>query len=111
MQKLCTNGTAETKFHHKFSAFRNTQNCKKLITIMFHERTNKVKLCTKVLFTLRKLSMKDNLHNTRKATKKIAGGIHAFAEYKRTIDLIYLLKILIFQGMSKAKIPSITNLF
>ena len=76
---------------------------------MFHERTNKVKLCTKVLF--RKLSLKDNLQNTRKPTEKIAGGILAFTEYKRTIRLIYLLKTLIFQGMPKVKIPSITNLF
>ena len=58
---------------------------------MFHERTNKVKLCTKVFF--RKLSLKDNLHNTRKTTEKIAGSFLAFAEYKRTIGLIYLLKI------------------
>ena len=63
----------------------------------------------KVLF--QKLSLKDNLHNTRKTTEKIAGGILAFAEYKRMIGLIYLLKILIFRGMPKAKIPSITNLF
>ena len=68
---------------------------------MFHERTNKVKLCTKVLF--RKLSLKDNLHNTRKTTEKIAGGFLAFAEHKRTIGLIYLLKIPIFRGMPKAK--------
>ena len=76
---------------------------------MFHERTNMVKLCRKVLF--RKLSLKGNVHNTRKTTVKIAGGILAFAEYKRMIDLNYFLKILIFRGILKAKIPSITNLF
>ena len=41
----------------------------------------------KLLF--RKLSLKDNLHNTKKTTEEIAEGILAFAEYKRTIGLIY----------------------
>ena len=50
-------------------------------------------------------------YTTQEKQQKIIGGFLAFAEYKRTVRLIYLLKIPIFRGMPKAKIPSITNLF